>query len=93
MLGYLRTRPKVYILIITRLKGDIMRIKRNGCYKNVSTQKFQNVFKGRGYVLAESEMPKVKEKEVKVDIDAERKAAFEKGRESALKQTTKGKVK
>jgi len=69
-----------------------MRIKRNGCYKNVSTQKFQNVFKGRGYVLAESEMLK-RDKEVKVDIDAEKKAAFEKGRESALKQTTKGKVK
>ena len=67
-----------------------MRIKRNGCYKNVSTQKFQNVFKGRGYVLAESEMPKVKE--AKVDIDAEKKASFEKGRDSALKQTTKGKV-
>ena len=70
-----------------------MRIKRNGCYKNVSTQKFQNVFKGRGYVLAESEMPKAEIKEVKVDIDAEKKAAFEKGRDSALKQTTKGKVK
>ena len=68
-----------------------MWIKKNGCYKNVSTQKFQNVFKPRGYVSAESEMPKVKE--AKVDIDAEKKAAFEKGRESALKQTTKGKVK
>ena len=77
MLGYLRTRPMVYILITTRLKEGAMRIKRNGCYKNVSTQKFQNVFKGRGYVLAESEMPK-RDKEVKVDIDAEKKQRLKK---------------
>ena len=69
-----------------------MWIRRNGCFKDVTTQKFQNVFKGRGYVSAEPEMPK-RDKEVKVDIDAEKKAAFEKGRDSALKQNTKGKVK
>jgi len=69
-----------------------MWIKKNGCHKNVSTQKFQNVFKPRGYVNAEPEMPK-RDKEAKVAIDAEKKAAFEKGRDSALKQTTKGKVK